>query len=90
MSHLPGTVSGYPVQVIQIIPVYPNPTFISYQPTHVDPTEGLTEEDLPRIVSEMEELQQQFDQIAIQKFNLNKKINDYSEKLKSLTELINR
>ena len=57
---------------------------------HVDPTEGLSEEDLPRLDAEIEELQKQFDEIAIHKYNLSQKISEYSEKLKSLTELLDR
>ena len=56
----------------------------------MDPTEGLSEDDLSRLDNEIEELQQQFDEIAIQKFNLNQKISEYSEKLKSLTGLLDR
>eukprot|EP00794_Sanderia_malayensis_P000407 gene407-1042_t len=58
------------------------------EPPHVDPVEGLTEDDLPAISQEIEDLQKQFDENAIHKYNLSKQINDYSEKLKSLNELI--
>ena len=56
----------------------------------MNPIEGLTEEDLTRLDMEIEELREQFDEIAIQKFNLHQKISEYSEKLRSLTGLLER
>ena len=56
----------------------------------MDPIEKMTEDDLPRLDEEVEQLQQQFDETAINKFNITQKISEYSEKLKSLTGLLER
>ena len=52
--------------------------------------DDLSAEDLPRLSEEVNDLQQQFDEVAIQKHNLNAKIKEYSEKFKNLTNLLDR
>ena len=51
---------------------------------------GLTGDDLPRLLAELEELQNKFDQMAVNKHKLNKELDSCIQRLDAAQSIIDR
>ena len=56
----------------------------------MDPTNGLTSDDLPRLQSELLVLQEDFDRAAIIKYTLKQEISTCSERLSATYSMLQR
>ena len=54
------------------------------------PEEDLSEEDLPRVQEEVNDLQAQFDQAVVEKHSLEMELQSMKERLKAASDLIDR